>query len=304
VRKSCDDRREHAGAVLHKALETAVHAIERARGLADVLGSALRHRRDRLAAPEPLRRSREVRHRARHAPDHQHDDHADRHRHHARADQRRRRGGGRNPRKARLDVQPASVGQLHRGDQAHVAPRVVAPALPLGGRGRAQGRAVLSPLRAAFVGAPRPLEPAPHLGRLVAQLDQHLPGTAADQIGEALLQGIVAVSLDGVVHGVVVIDREPQARRARGAENLRMQCRRRRLHQADDRCRARQDLSAFGGAQREAALIEQNDQADRLRDDQGGQQQSDQLSGQAPRPERPQEPPQPSHVRSTSAAKL
>ena len=75
-----------------------------------------------------------------------------------------------------------------------------------------------------------------------------------------------------------------------------MQGRRRRLHQADDRCRARQDLGAFGGAQREPALVEQNDQADRLGDDQGGQQQSDQLSGQAPRPERPQEPPQPSHV--------
>ncbi len=83
-----------------------------------------------------------------------------------------------------------------------------------------------------------------------------------------------------------------------------MQRRRRRLHQADDRCRARQDLGALGGAQREPALVEQNDQADRLGDDQSGQQQSDQLRGQAPRPERPQEPPHPSHVRSTSAAKL
>ena len=55
----------------------------------------------------------------------------------------------------------------------------------------------------------------------------------------------------------------------------------------------RQDLGAFGGAQREPALVEQNGQADRLGDDQGGQQQSDQLGGEAARPERPQDPPQP-----------
>ena len=165
----------------------------------------------------------------------------------------------------------------------------------------------LSSVRAALScwSAPRrPLEPAPHLGRLVAQLDQHLPGTAAEQIGEALLQGIVAMGLDRRVHGVVVIDREAQARRARRAQDLGMQRRRRRRHQADDRCRARQDLGAFGGAQREPALVQQNGQADRLGDDQGGQQQSDQLGGEAARPERPQEPPQLAHVRSTSAAKL
>ena len=61
------------------------------------------------------------------------------------------------------------------------------PVLPLTGRRRAEGRAVSGPLRVGVVGIAPPLEPAPHCRPLLAQLDQHLPGAAAKQGGEALL---------------------------------------------------------------------------------------------------------------------